>query len=274
MGLFSAFRWNFLPKVLYISIKVVLLSSPCFDSTISLSCSNNFSYLCNGFGTFLIRELFPKFHLIQFPFPTISFAVNYKAAAFHKSIACDDNGKRAEETGLRWDVADLMFINVLDNTSRVGITTLCGCPSDAFGPVQYQMLNHSLVHQNGLDVVANRTAIIVDNMKPHAFHGAFHTTDNVMHILAYVYAPGLVGGTVKEWFECDLKAPNLLSNVQTQSSTLRTTSSTLRNMKNEARCSSGTIQLGNKNVLVPVESCGFNDRSYKSIDIWVRVKHT
>lgn len=64
----------------------------------------------------------------------------------------------------------------------------CGRVEDEGDTLQRQMHNHYLVHENGCDLIAICTTIIVEEMLSYTYLHIFHMTQEVLSKLADVYS--------------------------------------------------------------------------------------
>lgn len=71
---------------------------------------------------------------------------------------------------------------------------MSACADDAARSLQHQMPNHSIAHNNGPDLIAICTAVIVEEMKSQAYIYTLHTTKEVPCTLANLYSAGVFAG--------------------------------------------------------------------------------
>lgn len=112
-------------------------------------------------------------------------------AAFDRSFIGVSYRRPAEKPDLINDGAVSLVINVNANATKVRTATLCVRVDDATGALQRQIPKHSLIHDNGRDVITIRTAVIVEEMKSYAYPYTFNKSEEVLPTLADVYCTGL-----------------------------------------------------------------------------------
>lgn len=89
--------------------------------------------------------------------------------SFQRSVISTNYGKSVGKCGLKRYVSISLFINVDENATRVATTTVCRRAADASGALQPQMHNCSLAHYIHHDLMAIRTAVIMEDTKSHAY---------------------------------------------------------------------------------------------------------
>lgn len=85
------------------------------------------------------------------------------------------------------------FINVNWNADYIGTAMLLRRANDAAGTMQCQIHNHFLDHDKSFDPIALCRAVIVENMKCHAYPYTFLTLKEVLSTIAYVSPTGVKG---------------------------------------------------------------------------------
>lgn len=106
------------------------------------------------------------------------------------------------------NVAFMLFIKVDGNAISVCVVTLCRCKDDDTGNLLYQMHKQSFTHDNSCDLFAIYQAVIVEEMKFHAYPYTFHTLDQVRSTFPDLYSDGVYAWNSQEMKRsCARKAP-------------------------------------------------------------------
>lgn len=93
-----------------------------------------------------------------------------------------------------------------EKEDRVGAATLCGRADNATSPVHHQIHKHSLVHNNGRDLIAICMSVILKKMKYHAYPYTFQTEEGSVRVCIRVLSWRICVGQSSNKTHCAQKA--------------------------------------------------------------------
>lgn len=143
------------------------------------------------FSSPIFRARFIPIYLSLIHFFYSSSPSHYTLPAFHRFVLGARFGKSAKERSPKRDVSVLLFISVDDNPTGVGTSTVCWRAHDVASALQRQMHSYSLVDDNGRDLLAIGTAVIVEQRISNAYLCSVPTTDLMLTTLANVCCTGV-----------------------------------------------------------------------------------
>lgn len=84
------------------------------------------------------------------------------------TFLCPVFRKPAEERDIKRELDEKLLSNLDRSTTRVATAMLHGRTNGTTGILQHQMHNNSLAHENCIDLIPIRMAVILEERKSHA----------------------------------------------------------------------------------------------------------